>query len=166
MAYYRMYNHSMFLKLQNHLYTNVVSKGYSLNHGWDFSIIQKYDINVSIFSIWITFQTRGKSNISPCTNKDEKLPCSELTTESLTYEDSGLYSCVNVADINGAELNNGALLEWHSCNDQNDNREMATITSPTIYVFVKGKLTCPLPYCTCICEKLYFSSHIFILMYA
>ena len=89
----------------------------------------------------ITFQTRGTSNLSRCTNEGGKLPCSELTIDNVTYGDSGLYSCANVADVEGGKSNNRVLLEWHSCNDQNDNPEMATITSPTLYVFVKGKST-------------------------
>ena len=97
--------------------------------------------NTYVSTNYSYFQTLGKVSISTnCSNYTGTHHCSELSVFDVNHHDSGLYTCSN--DGKGERNDNaGALLEWHTNYDYNQqrfNHQMDMIRSPAVYIFVEG----------------------------
>lgn len=148
MVRFRFYNPEIFQKMQNHLSTAKVSTFlkricsiYAV-FNCQFFIA---DSQNPIKSKLIFLQDIGKFRISNSTfsceqnNENSTYSCSDLSVEGVTYMESGLYSCTDKRASKTALVHK---VEWQTCgNDDNKkiNRQIATITSTSLYVFVKGK---------------------------
>ena len=68
--------------------------------------------------------------------------CSELSVQAVSYTNNGLYTCTDERTRQDG-LTRKVPLEWQTCGNygnEMNNRQIAIITSPSLYVYVKGEV--------------------------